>query len=272
MDIELNFMGVCVEDWRTSYRFYTEILGMHAELDPDLGTWASLGGGWDAYRAGSRSMIVELFDGGRSSAGGGRAWGHKQGIRPGIQVDDLEAVVVAARARGVPFTGEIEETDWGRRIEFTAPEGIRWTLSHVPERPSGPDLFKPHIGHVEIKARDLEEQMAFYRDVMGMHLESENQTQVILGQGANKPWLTLESGGEKQINDPAWASDPALGHPIFISFMTSDIRDVAARLREANVTMLKDIEPHADWGGTDLIIADVDGNALQIVQYETQIG
>lgn len=266
MDVELNFMGVCVADWHTSYRFYTEILGMHAELDPDLGTWASLGGGWDAYRAGSKSMIVELFDGGRP-AGGGRAWGHKQGIRPGIQVDDLEAVVVAARARGVPFTGQVEETDWGQRIEFTAPEGIRWILSQVPGRPSSPDLFKPHIGHVEIKAHDLAGQEAFYRNVIGMHLESENQTQVILGQGTGKPWLTLESGGEKQINDPAWASDPARGHPIFISFMTSDIEDVAALLREANVTVLKGIERHADWGGTDLIIADVDGNSLQIGNY-----
>jgi len=54
--------------------------------------------------------------------------------------------------------------------------------------------------------------------------------------------------------------------------MTSDIQDVASLLREANVTMLKGIEHHADWGGTDLIIADVDGNVLQIVQYGTQIG
>ena len=270
MDIELNFMGVCVEDWHTSYRFYTEILGMHAELDPDLGIWASLGGGWDAYRAGSRSMIVELFDGGRP-AGGRRAWGHKQGIRPAIQVDDLEAVVAAARARGVPFTGEIEETDWGQRTEFTAPEGIRWTLSHVPERPSSPGLFKPHIGHVEIKTHDLAGQVTFYRDVMGMNLESEHQTQIILGQGAGKPWLALESGGEKQTNDPAWASDPALGHPVFISFMASDVREVATRVRQANVNILKGVEHHADWGGTDLIVADVDGNALQIVQYGTRI-
>lgn len=270
MEIEFNFMGVCIEDWHTSYRFYTEILGMYAELDPDLGNWASLGGGWDAYRAGSRSMIVELFDGGRLACGG-RSWGHEQGIRPGIQVDDLEAVVVAARARGVPFTGEIEETDWGRRIEFAAPEGIRWTLSEAPDQPSSTDLFKPHFGHVEIKAHDLTGQVVFYRDVMGMHLESENQAQVILGQGAGKPWLALEPGGEKQINDPSWASDPALAHPVFISFMTFDIQEVAARLREANVTILKGIERHVDWGGTDLIIADMDGNALQIVQYGTQI-
>lgn len=104
MENELNFMGVCVDDCHTSYRFYTEILGMYAELDPDLGNWASLGGGWDAYRAGSRSMIVELFDGGRL-AGGGRSWGHEQGIRPGIQVDDLESVVAAARARSKILAG-----------------------------------------------------------------------------------------------------------------------------------------------------------------------
>lgn len=115
----------------------------------------------------------------------------------------------------------------------------------------------------------MTEQMVFYRDVMGMRLESENQAQVILGQGAGTPWLALEPGGEKQINDPSWASDPALAHPVFISFMTFDIQDVAARLREANVTILKGIERHVDWGGTDLIIADMDENALQIVQYGT---
>lgn len=266
MDTELNFLGLYVADWPASYQFYTAILGMQAEVDPSLGVWASLGGGWDAYRTGSRSMICELFDGG-GSVGSGRAWGRRQGIRPAIHVDDLDAVVGAARARGVSFTGEVEETAWGRRIEFTAPEGIRWTLCQAPGRPSSPDLFKPYIGHVEIKAHDVAGQTAFYRDVIGLDLESKEPAQVIFGQGAGLPWLTLEPGGEKRTNDPARGPDAIRGHPVFISFMASDIQAVAARLRGAQATLLKDIEHHEEWGGTDIIIADVDGNMLQIVQY-----
>ena len=66
------------------------------------------------------------------------------------------------------------------------------TLAHVPGRPSHPDLFKPYIGHIEIKAHDLVGQKAFYHNVMGMRLESETQARVIFGQGAGKPWLILE--------------------------------------------------------------------------------
>ncbi len=266
MDTELNFLGLHVADWPASYQFYTAILGVHADVDPSLGIWAALGGGWDAYRTGSRSMVCELFDGGRP-VGSGRAWGRGQGIRPAIHVDDLDAVVGAARARGVSFTGGVEETEWGRRIEFTAPEDMRWTLCQVPGRPSSPDLFTPYIGHVEIKAHDVARQTAFYRDVIGMNLESETPAQVIVGQGVGQPWLTLEPGGEKQTNDPAGGPDAIRGQPVFISFMASDIQVVAARLRDAQATLLKDIEHHDEWGGTDMIIADVDGNALQVVQY-----
>ncbi|MGI8916046.1 MAG: VOC family protein [Chloroflexota bacterium] len=266
MDTELNFLGICAVDWQASFRFYTEILGMHSELAPHLGVWASLGGGWNAYRAGSRSVIVELFDGGRP-ASSARAWGHEQGIRPGIQVDDLDAVVAEARMRGVSFTGAVEATDWGHRIEFTAPEGIRWTLSDASGHPSGSDLARPYIGHVEIKAHDLAGQKAFYRDIIGMELMKESAAQVIFGQGAGKPWLSLEPGGEQPINDPRWASRPAIGQPIFISFKTADIQAVAARLRAAQATVLKDVRQHGDWGGTDMIISDIDGNALQVVQY-----
>lgn len=270
MDTELNFLGIRVADWQASYRFYADILGMHSELAPKLGVWASLGGGWDDYRAGSGSIIVELFDGGRPP-GGERAWGREQAIRPSIHVDDLQAAVEEARARGVPFTGGVEDTTWGKRMEFTAPDGIRWTLAEAPGYPSNSDVSRPYIGHVEIKAHDLAGQKAFYREIMGMGLERESPAEVILGQGSGKPWLVLESGGERPINDPRWASRPVIGHPIFISYMAGDIRAVVARLQAARATVLRDLRHHADWGGTDMIIADADGNALQIVQYGTSL-
>ena len=266
--MELHFIGVTAANWHSAFEFYTKRLGVRVNAtNPALGNWAQLGAGGDDYWSGiSRSMTFELFDGGPPGKKE-RRWGHKQGFRPGIQVENLDAMVAAARARGVPFTGEIEQTDWGRRIEFTAPDDVRWTLSEARSRPADSDLAEPLIGHVEIKAHDVAGQKAFYRDVMGLHLESENARCIILGQGPGKPWLTIEPGGEKQTNSPALASEPTRGHPIFISFMTHHLDQTAARLRKSGVTILCEVTHHPDWNGTDLIIADVDGNAIQVVQY-----
>jgi len=266
--VELNFIGVTAADWHAAFDFYTKTLGVGlAATNPAYGNWALFGGGWKDYESGkSRSMIFELFEHGLPGIAD-RHWGHRQGYRPGIQVDDLDAMVAAARSRGVPFTGEIETTEWGRRIEFSAPEGVRWTLSEARSRPAGSDLAQPLIGHIEIKAHDVDGQKAFYRDVMGLQVESEGARGIILGQAPGKAWLTIEPGGEKQTTPPELAKEPYQAHPIFISFMTYRLDLVAARLRKAGVTILREVTPHPLWGGTDLIIADVDGNVIQVVQY-----
>ncbi|HWA28915.1 MAG TPA: VOC family protein [Lacunisphaera sp.] len=269
--LEMNFLGIVAADWPSACEFYTKRLGVRlTATNPTYGNWAQLGAGWDEHASGkSRSMILELFEGG-PAGNNDRRWGHRQGIRPSIQVDNLDAMVAAARARGVMFTGEIETVAWGRRIEFSAPDGVRWTLSEARGRPAGSDLALPLIGHVELKAHDVAGQKAFYRDVMGLQFESEDARGIILVQGPGKAWLTIEPGGERQANSPA-ASRTALGQPInqplFISFMTHHLDQVAARLKKAGVTILRGIERHPDWGGTDLIITDVDGNAIQVVQY-----
>jgi predicted enzyme related to lactoylglutathione lyase len=266
--MEMNFIGVTAADWHAACDFYTQRLGIgFKETNPALGNWAKLGAGLTDYWSGkNRGMIFELFDGG-PAGNKDRRWGHKQGFRPSIQVDHLDTMVAAAKARGVPFTGEIETTDWGRRIEFSAPDGVRWTLSEARGRPACADLAMPFIGHIELKARDVAGQKAFYRDIMGLQLESETARRIILGQGPGKAWLTIEPGGEKQTNPPELAKEPTQGHPIFISFMTHHIDQVAARLRKSGVVILRDVTRHPDWEGTDLIIADVDGNAIQVVQY-----
>jgi predicted enzyme related to lactoylglutathione lyase len=52
--------------------------------------------------------------------------------------------------------------------------------------------------------------------------------------------------------------------------MTPDIRAAHAYLQARGVTMLRGIVYHDDWGGTDVHIADPDGNAIQVVQYGHQ--
>lgn len=267
MGFTLNFLGIHVVDWQTAYLFYTDVLGMRSELEPKYGDWAVLGGGWEAYRAGNRSMVLELFDGGRPVRGA-RAWGREQALRPALQVDDLAVAIADLRARGVPFTGGIQEDRLGQRIEFVTPEGIRWTLAQIPGGPSSADRALPYVGHVEIKAHDLAGQETFYREVMGLSRASDALPPIVLGQGPGNPWLTLEPGGERQTDVPPWPQrSPVCGQPVYLSFMTSDIKDARAHLRDANVTVLQDSVHHADWGGIDVVVADADGIAVQIVQY-----
>ena len=38
-------------------------------------------------------------------------------------------------------------------------------------------------------------------------------------------------------------------------------------LYEVITSVLEGVKHHPDWNGTDMIIADVDGNAIQVVQY-----
>src|SRR5262245_1157015 len=144
MDFKLNFMGIIAADWPLVFRFYKETLSWQTHLEPHYGDWAALGGDWAMYKAGIPSVVVELFDLGRPPSAE-RAWGKEQNIRPSIQVADLEATVQGWQAQGVHFSGAIETAPWGERIEFTAPEGFRWSLAHVPGKAVTEDLGKPFI-------------------------------------------------------------------------------------------------------------------------------
>jgi len=270
MTLEWNFIGCSVVDWHISYAFYTQVLGFANELNPDYGDWALLGGGWDAFYAGSHGTVFELFDAGRP-AQTDRRWGRGQGFRPAIHVRDLETSIAYLKGRGVIFTSEIEDKSWGRRIEFLAPESIYLSLLEPVERVTTTDWARPMMATVEIKAHEVDAQVAFYCDVLGFEIAHPTDDGVILRHpseiGADKPQLIIENGGDTLTNDPAWANDPVRGHPFFLSVMTDDIDMTADSLREQNVTILKELQTHPSWGGTDVHIADCDGNALQVVQY-----
>src|SRR5512138_237802 len=91
-DLTFNFIGVCVVDWRSAFRFFSEVLGLKYALEPKFGDWAILGAAWDAYyHQGSYSLIFELFDRGREVPE--RHWGLNQGVRPGLHVSNLQKVM-----------------------------------------------------------------------------------------------------------------------------------------------------------------------------------
>jgi predicted enzyme related to lactoylglutathione lyase len=254
MNLKLNWLGIHVADFAAALRFYTEVLGLNAtDVKPDWAYFATTG------------MTFELFGGGRPPVSGSK-WGQGQAVRPGIQVADLRAMIAELRARGIQFTGEIEQTDFGEWIEFSGPENMRWTLVQAPAYSYSSNLRQARLGWLELKVEHLIEQRNFYKGVLGLQPENNGAGCLVLRQGPGEPLLFLESGGQQaapyQISQGMF--QPLLSH--LMSFETDNIEAAAAWLKARQVPILIDIT-QKNWGGIDLYIADLDGNPIQVVQY-----
>lgn len=269
VDLALNFVGVNAADFGRAFAFYTATLGVDpaAPTPPeDAESWAMLVAGWDdSPVADAHDLRCELFER-ASDPPDERWWGRNQNVRPAIAVTDLEGTVATLQDRGVPFTGDIEDTDWGRLVEFTAPEGVRWSLATTASGPAGRGVQTPHIGWLELKAADLAAQVDFYTGILGLSVGERSASRVRLEQGAGEPLLFLESGGER-VPHGADADAAFDGHPVWTSVETSDVTEAAGWFADNGVTILQEVTTH-DWGGTDFAIADPDGNPLQVVEYD----
>lgn len=259
-----NFIGVCVADWRAAYRFFNETLGIRSKLEPKHGDWAVFGGAWDAYyQQNSRSAIFELFDLGRVVTE--RYWGLNQGIRPGFHVSALQRAVDRL---SLPCL--IEERPWGKTAEFSTVEGIRFALTEIPNTPFSDDLSVPYIGHVAIRCANFEAMQDFYSDILGFTKAEAGADHVVLTQPDGFPSVILERGGHGSKFDPhntPWENNAVRAFPVFPSLMTTDIRSAYTYLQSRHVTVLRDLISNQDWGGSDVHIADPDGNGIQVVQY-----
>lgn len=269
LDLIFNFIGVSVVDWHSAFRFFSETLGFKAELNPIHGDWAVLGGAWDAYyRDGSRSAVFELFDHGRSVSE--RHWGLNQGIRPGFQVSNVQKVLHDLWARNNISIGNITDRPWGKTVEIITPEGIRFAFAEIPDTPFSDDIASPYVGHVAIKCADFEAMQNFYGNVLGFTRANSGSDFAVFTQKDGHPWVILERGGEPSsfdLRNTWWEDNAVRAFPVFISLMTKDIQPVYAYLKTQEVVILRDIISNQDWGGTDLHIADPDGNGIQVVQY-----
>jgi catechol 2,3-dioxygenase-like lactoylglutathione lyase family enzyme len=276
MDFVLNFVGVVVADFARSFRFYTEVLGVQArDAKEDWAFMETTGLVWELFGEGVQPPV-------------NRAWGRGQANRPAIHVADLPGAIAELRARDVAFSGELERSCWGDRIELVAPEGIRWTLVQArdlsasasryvrwPQTAPAPaaslpasELRSPHLGWVEVKARDVAGQRAFYRDVIELRPDDAGDGRIVFRQRPGEPLLFLEGGGQAA---PEWrgdptASNPVVRSPVTLSFETADIGRADAHLRARGVHTLVGVTERT-WGGIDTIIADADGNPIQVVQY-----
>ena len=258
MFLELNWIGIHVADFERSLQFYTEILGIRAsDVKPD---WAYME---------TTGMVFELFGDREQPASDQFTWGHGQPVRPSIQVADLHETIATLHQRGVQFTTDIEQTSYGEKIEFAAPENRRWTLVHTPNYPASADLNKPHIGWLELKVNRLAEQQQFYNEILGLQPVDGENGQVLLRQSPGEPILILESGGQRaapfQIKENKL--QPLPSH--LMSVETDHIEEAAKWMKSHKVPILTEIT-RKEWGGVDFYITDLDGNPIQIVQYIKQ--
>lgn len=146
------------------------------------------------------------------------------------------------------------------------PEGIRWGLTQ--DTKVATDWIHPLVAGIELKAKNLEAQVTFYTKILGMTVDRETVRGIQLVQSDAEAWLRIVPGG-RSATAPTEKNPhrPAFFHPIWISFETQAVNEANNWLLGQNVQILRPLTYHEDWKGTDILLADVDGNVVQVVQY-----
>ena len=257
MDFRLNFLGVTVCNFETSFKFYTEMLGMAArDTKPNWALFQTTG------------MTFELFGGGIHKGG------ESQTIIPSLHMVGAENFMETLSQKGVQFKGEIAFTQGVSSVEFIAPEGLRWRLiiSHssewttpfmaVPPPPEG----IPRINAVSLMTGydKFHQLRSFYEDLMGLSFTEGEDHLLRFGQGVGEPELLIfhdmESGKQRA---PILTRQEA---PHYLSFETGNIASAAEWLRSRKPRIIRDVTRH-EWGGIDFQLLDPDNNPVQVVQY-----
>lgn len=127
------------------------------------------------------------------------------------------------------------------------------------------------VTHVTRYVQDEEEALAFYRDVLGFELHTDNS------MGPGKRWLTVNAPGQKNFeivlyNPVVWddnvvARDQALGQvgkQAQLMVSTSDIDALYTRLKDKGVQITHGIND-MPWG-RDLGFRDLYGNPIYAVE------
>jgi catechol 2,3-dioxygenase-like lactoylglutathione lyase family enzyme len=255
--LTLNWFGMAVHDVPASADFYGKRLGFAFKEDAENDLWRYFE---------TRNMVFELFAAhpARINVEG---WGHGQAFRPAILASDLPAVENKLSETGVRFSAD--PCEFGKRLEMVGPDQIRMSFIESPEVEM--DWKHPLVGGIELKAARLEAQRDFYMGVFGMSIKQHKNGVLHLTQTNGSTWLRIEAGGRpSSLPTEAGNDDPAFFYPIWISFEIQDVESAKNWLASQDVPVLQPLTHHQDWGGTDIIIADPDGNAIQVVAYGKQ--
>lgn len=277
-EFELSFLGVCVprNTWQSAFEFYTDTLGVRCHARD--GHWAVLGAGWDPYVHGrSRGLVWELFEGGEPDSADTRD--PRTVMTPAFRLRTPWTTVATLAEHGVRCDGM--DGPPGVHVGLTAPGGTAWELRGHPAAHADSSLEMPEIFEVRLRVENMSRQIAFYRRLMGTpHPNTPPNSHALPSSGSRgEPWdfqshvdgprLRLVAGGHHRSSAITRShSDPALDQPAFLGFMARDLVGSVRRLKSEGVEILRDVTHH-DWGGTDCILADADGNAVQVFTLDT---
>jgi len=252
--LTLNWFGMAVHDVPAASDFYSQRLGfsfLEDEADPLWRQFQTRCTTFELFQAHPQRLTVN-------------AWGDGQAFRPFILVDKLSAALDRLQRQGISFSRA--ESSVGKLLEMVGPENIRWSL--MESTGIQMDWAHPTIGGIELKAVDLDAQKAFYTEILGMTFEREVEGSLFLSQPDELARLLIHPGGVfTHPPAPAGEEKPAYFYPIWISFETQNVKHANVWLKQQNAVILHPLTYHEDWNGTDIILADGDGNAVQVVQY-----
>lgn len=122
------------------------------------------------------------------------------------------------------------------------------------------------LRHLALRVTDLERSRAFYQGLLGMSVvwEPDDQNLYLSSGSDNLALHQVPQGGSLKQGE-----DQFLDHFGFIAASETGVDEIAVKMKEAGVPILKPVKRHRD-GSYSFYMADPDGNVIQIL-YEPHI-
>lgn len=114
--------------------------------------------------------------------------------------------------------------------------------------------------HLALNVVKLEDCLAFYRDLLGMKIEWQPDTDNIYLTSGNDN-LALH-----RANETAERGEQSLDHLGFIMAEADHVNQWYTFLKEADVELISDVKDHRD-GARSFYCRDPDGNAVQMIYH-----
>jgi predicted enzyme related to lactoylglutathione lyase len=248
VQFRMNFIGLNVQKKPAALRFYRGLCGMQVKesAKPPM-LWLTTTG-----------MNVEVF----TAQARDQSFNHPvpgQALRPCIHVRNLQAIAESLKKKRA-VVGEVEKTAQGRRVECVGPENIRWLMAEGRGYTHADGLTKPHIGSADLRVIDMEGQIKFFTNILGLKQGVKSGGQITLRDLKEGTFLLL---GKDQREKPG-EGFPA--QPAFLSFAVPKATEAEKKLQSLGVQFVQALMVQ-DFG-IDMLILDADRNIIQIVEYK----
>jgi len=117
------------------------------------------------------------------------------------------------------------------------------------------------IGYICLYVADMDISLKFYRDMLGLELDTKVSTEHFFAFKTGKPQLALERGGVKKAGEKTRAENP-----ILLQFLadTPEVLEHMNQQLELNGVNLLKRSVESSWGISTNFL-DPDGNKLSIV-------